>query len=239
MVSDIHGCHKQFNLLLQKAKYNPKEDKLILLGDYVDRGMKSKEVVEQVKYLVDEWNVVALRGNHEQMMRKALLSDEDELWLMNGGLQTLHSYVGLNWFENGFEWDEYTKAKEFILEYYKHHIDFLQTLKVYHETDNHIFVHAGLDPSYHDDWRNQPTNNFLWIRDVFINNDTNLNKAVVFGHTPTINIQNNEGIYFGKDKIGIDGGCVFGYQMNLLEINEGGYKEYHVFYGEKDSGKSI
>lgn len=62
MISDIHGCIKQFNELLYVSKFNPLEDKLILLGDYVDRGPRSKETVERVIELVNNDNVVALRG---------------------------------------------------------------------------------------------------------------------------------------------------------------------------------
>jgi serine/threonine protein phosphatase 1 len=232
-ISDIHGCHDEFNALLREVNYNPEEDKLILLGDYVDRGFKSKEVVEQVKNLVEEWNIIALRGNHDQMFLDAMFKNEDELWLNNGGFQTVESYVGSDWFENGFNPNEYFKAKEFIHNHYSHHLKFLKTLKVYHETDNHIFVHAGLHPLYSDDWKNQPTENFLWIRNVFLNNKTNLDKTVIHGHTPNLYLHETEDIYFGDGKIGIDGGCCFGYQLNALEINND--KDYQTHFAIKGS----
>ncbi len=87
MISDIHGCYDEFNTLLKDVEYNPEEDKLILVGDYVDRGLKSKEVVEQVKSMVEEWGVIALKGNHDQMMVDAIDKEEDvddKRWIRNG-----------------------------------------------------------------------------------------------------------------------------------------------------------
>nr|WP_249435662.1 metallophosphoesterase [Paenibacillus sp. Marseille-Q4541] len=155
--------------MLFQNKYNPGSDNLILLGDYVDRGIKSRQVVEQVKTLHEEHGVVILKGNHDQMFVDAMLNGEDELWLNNGAYQTVESYCGFDFFEEQFDWDTYEKAKEFILKHYMHHIEFLNSLPYYHETDSHIFVHAGINPFYrsceltHDD-------DFLWIRDIFYRN---------------------------------------------------------------------
>lgn len=66
MVSDIHGCIDPINQLLHDINYNSKYDQLILLGDYVDRGPNSKEVVKEVIQLVKEHHAIALRGNHDQ-----------------------------------------------------------------------------------------------------------------------------------------------------------------------------
>lgn len=230
VTSDIHGCLRQFNELLSKSGYRPQEDRLIILGDYVDRGPQSRQVVEQVKLMVEEWGVIALKGNHDDMMVKALSKnreDFDSVWLSNGASQTIMSYLGLSFFEEGFVWEDYDEAKELFRKNYRHHIDFLHSLPLYYETDTHIFVHAGLNPCYSDDWKLQPEDSFLWIRDMFIWNKTELDKMVIFGHTPTINIHGVEDVWFGGDKIGIDGGGVFGLQFNMLEIGEDG--EYKVY----------
>ncbi|MNS94432.1 Serine/threonine-protein phosphatase 1 [compost metagenome] len=232
VISDIHGCLAQLFELLNAAKYDPLKDKLIFLGDYIDRGTQSKDVVEQVKALTEKYGAVALIGNHDLMMINALNgSDEgdDGLWLNNGGYLTIESYCGLDFFEEGFEWEGYQQAKTFIKNHFSHHIDFIHSLPYYHETENHIFVHAGLNPCYSDDWREQPKEDLVWIRDIFLNNATNLEKTVVFGHTPTLNLHGSADIWFKKDKIGIDGGCVFGLQLNCLVINEdGSYGKYSV-----------
>jgi serine/threonine protein phosphatase 1 len=227
-MSDLHGCHEQFNEMLLKTKYNPTDDKLILLGDYIDRGIKSKDVVEQIKNLHEEFGIIVLRGNHDQMMIDAFDKDEDALWINNGGLQTIASYAGNSFFEEGFEWDEYIKAKDFIKKHYSHHIDFLKSLPLFHEDEEFIFVHAGLHPMY-EDWKQQPAENYIWIREIFLNNPTTVNKTVIFGHTPTLNLHQKATIWYDGDKIGIDGACAYGYQLNCLEIAEDSLNEYNIY----------
>lgn len=233
-ISDIHGCYDEFNTLLDTVEYKPEQDKLILIGDYVDRGLKSKEVVEQVKSLVEEWGVIALKGNHDQMMIDAFnKEDGDERWLRNGALQTIESYCGQDSFSDGFEQDTYMEAKKYIKNHYAHHLEFLDTLPLYYETDHQIFVHAGINP-IHENWKeSQSTRDYLWIRDGFFNYATNLDKKVVFGHTPVANLHGNEDIWFSPmgDKIGIDGGCVFGMKLHCLEIREDGEYTTHFVKG--------
>lgn len=92
MISDIHGCLSQFNELLGSIKYIPSEDELILLGDYVDRGPQSKETIEGVRELVNNYGVIALRGNHDQRLIDLIRTDKEEVqtkFLEHGGLHTL------------------------------------------------------------------------------------------------------------------------------------------------------
>lgn len=226
-ISDIHGMYDKFCELLRKVNYTPSVDKLILLGDYEDRGQKSKEVIEMVHNMVNEWNIIALRGNHDQMFLDWLLTDDPfaaHVYFRNGGQQTLESYCGLDWFETG---NTYEDAKHFILQHYKHHISFLDSLPYYHETDKHIFVHGGINPLY-ENWKLTPPEEMIWIRDIFFNNDTKTDKTVVFGHTPCINLHGTEDIWFNGDKIGIDGGCAYGLQLNCLVITDDGYESYAI-----------
>lgn len=219
--------------MLQKIGYNPEQDQLILLGDYMDRGKNSRQVVEQVMSLQAEWGVIVLKGNHDDMMVKALLGHDESLdsrWLRNGAYQTLKSYCEFDSIEDEIEWDTYLQAKDFLLSHYKHHINFLNSLPLYYETESHIFVHAGINPCY-EDWKNQPYDDFIWIREDFFNHSTSCqHKTVVFGHSPCINLHDSSDIWFSPngDKIGIDGACVYGHQMNCLEINEEGYQTYMV-----------
>ncbi|MNN07784.1 Serine/threonine-protein phosphatase 1 [compost metagenome] len=228
VISDIHGCYDELSKLLNKVKYIPSEDQLILLGDYCDRGPKSKEVIEQVRRLVQQGNVIALRGNHDQLFIDAMENNENAIWMENGGLSTIKSYVGKDWFKTGFNYPEYNKAKAFIKMYYQHHIDFLKSLPLYAEDDRHLFAHAGIDPAYSGDLQSHPDNIFLWGTKQFLSSDHLLNKTIVFGHIPTIRIQESADIWFGNNKIGMDGGCYFGYQLNCLEIKHNRYKSYDI-----------
>ncbi|MEK3759153.1 metallophosphoesterase family protein [Paenibacillus sp. FSL P4-0338] len=242
VISDIHGCIEEFNLLLRRAEYNPSRDQLILLGDYVDRGPDSRAVVEQVKRLAEAEGVIVLRGNHDQMACDALAGEDDKRdthWITNGGFHTLLSYCGgrdsvLLHPDSG--WRDYTEMKRFMRTEYKEHLDFLGSLPYYYETQTHLFVHAGIDPSLAD-WRTQREYDFIWIREPFYNHPvTSAEKTVVFGHTSTVDLQDGAGVWFSPlgDKIGIDGGCVYGEQLNCLEISEEGYKTYAVRLGERE-----
>jgi Predicted phosphohydrolases len=230
-ISDIHGCFDQFEQLLKVAKYNPDKDKLVLLGDYVDRGMKSKQVLAKAMQLHKEYGVIVLKGNHDDMFVKAIRDKEDQLWLYNGGIHTVTSYYGSEELQDGFDWDTYDRAKKFIISNYNHHVNFLEKLPLYHEDDDHIFVHAGINPFYGEEWKEkQSEEDFIWIRDIFYRNETQVNKTVVFGHTPTRNLHNSYDIWFDerRDKIGLDGACAYGGQLNCLEISNEGYKNYSV-----------
>lgn len=83
----------------------------------------------------------------------------------------------------------------------------------------------------------QAESDLLWVRDLFLTQPTSLDKIVVFGHTPTINLQNDPGIWVQQDKIGVDGGCVFGYRLNALEITEEEYREHSVKMRKKNDSK--
>jgi len=196
----------------------------MLLGDYVDRGVQSKDVVESVMQLVRGGNVVALRGNHDQRFVD-VITGEDETAKMkffkHGGLPTLKSYCG--GFLGGIKDEEKLRyGKAYINKHYKHHLSFLNKLPFYYEDKDHIYVHAGLNPSF-DDWKEQSEHDFMYIKEPFIKHPTRVDKRVVFGHTKAVDIHDKADIWFGEDKIGVDGGCAYGLQLNCLEIKDRKY----------------
>lgn len=100
-IGDIHGCSKTFEkLLFHKIKLQ-KTDQIFCIGDYIDRGENSKAVIDLILQLrQDGYNVSTLRGNHEQMMLDCLTDPTAyDLWISNGGAQTLQSF-GINTLEN-------------------------------------------------------------------------------------------------------------------------------------------
>jgi serine/threonine protein phosphatase 1 len=168
-IGDIHGCYDQLLILLTKIKAHAgyKPYRAIFLGDYVDRGPKSREVVNEVRDHVTRrggngtWQ--ALKGNHEDLMAQHLAgSDTMQTWLANGGVNTLSSYSGHT--------NEMTE-----------HGEWLAALPTLIETENHIFVHAGLDPR--SSISEQPDQVRLWIRN-WEDQDHDFGKHVVYGHTP-------------------------------------------------------
>ncbi|WP_342780026.1 metallophosphoesterase family protein [Cohnella terricola] len=223
MISDIHGCQEPFDRLLQEIGYDSARDQLVLLGDYIDRGPRSKEVVERVMELVDRHGAVALRGNHDQRLVDLIRKDEAHIrkkFMEHGGRQTINSYFDVLSAEMNEE--ALLKAVDFIKANYGHHIEFLESLPYYYEDDSHICVHAGLNPLY-SEWKKQPAHDFMYIKNDFIRNKTNVNKKVVFGHTRAVEIHGKSDIWFQDDKIGIDGGCAYGMQLNCLIFEDGAY----------------
>ncbi|MBO9599376.1 MAG: serine/threonine protein phosphatase [Cohnella sp.] len=223
IISDIHGCIDELNEMLEKVSFNSRSDRLILLGDYVDRGRASKEVVERTMELVQRDNAVALRGNHDQRLVDLVLGDDAAVkakFRDHGGLQTLQSYMGFRGTEMT---DEIIRqARETIGQDYGHHIEFLRRLPLYYEDDMHIYVHAGLNPHY-PNWKDQPERDFMYIKGDFYLHRTRVDKKVVFGHSRTEEIHRKSDVWFAEDKIGIDGGCAYGMQLNALILEDGCY----------------
>jgi len=171
--------------------------------------------------------VIALRGNHDQRLYDLVNSQSKEVrikFLEHGGIQTIQSYCDSN--------DEITEERlqqgiEIIRANYQHHTDFLGQLPLYYEDNHHIYVHAGLNPSF-SDWKKQPKRDFMFIKDDFIRSSFDLKKKVIFGHTRTVDIHSQPDIWFSEDKIGIDGGCAYGMQLNFLIFQDGKYITEHI-----------
>lgn len=208
-ISDIHGEIGLFNTILNKINYLPNKDQLILLGDYIDRGPRSADVLEKVIQLHNEGAIV-LRGNHDQMMVNAAHGGKEEwnYWQRNGGNITVASYG-----------HQMTRDKLFKNKLFQKHITFIETLKYYYVHDQFVFAHAGIDPKRPLSETDRDT--FLWIREPFLSEYSG-NKVVVVGHTRTVYLHddpNNCDIYFGENNIvGIDGGAVFGGQLNCYDV---------------------
>jgi len=217
VVGDVHGCFDQLTKLLTYHK--PETEQLVFLGDYVDRGPQSKQVLDLVmeKHAKGAW---CLKGNHEDLLERALrnLSNPNfshvdyQLWLKNGGDKTVDSFELGDWYTH----DEVYAA----LSAYK---PFLNQLDYYKETDHLVFVHAGVD-LFADDWRTE-YDEMLWVRDVFHNTPNNTGKTVVFGHTPTMHLNKNgaHDVWVSNDnKVGLDGGAVFGGVLHGVVLNHTG-----------------
>lgn len=211
VISDIHGELEKWESLMEKVDYNPEKDQLILLGDYVDRGPASRGVLEKVMELQSKGAIV-LMGNHDHMMIKSFEQDPVfiERWFRNGAQKTLVSYGHV-----AGEQEVGPESLELTPELEKH-IAFLSGLDCYYETDEYIFVHGGVHPT--TPLAETDPYTLMWIRDEF-HKGYKGEKTVVFGHTPSENFHGKNDVYFGENNIiGIDGGAVFGGQLNCLEL---------------------
>ncbi|WP_432352374.1 metallophosphoesterase family protein [Sporosarcina sp. A2] len=238
VISDIHGELDMLISLLKKVAYDSKKDRLFLLGDYIDRGPDSKATLDKVIELV-QGGAVALKGNHEDMMIKSLVEGNERSWRnwtgRNGGDATLQSY--------GFERDSFLFSDEdefhkpyLHSDHLNRHIAFIEDLPYYIEEDDTIYIHAGVKPGV--PLEETDPYELIWIRDEFHNNYAGP-KTVVFGHTPTKSLHNDESnnsIYYGTNSIiGIDGGAVFGGQLNCLVLPDN--KEISITAKNKTSNR--
>lgn len=188
-IGDIHGCLKSAKSLWETiAVY--RDAKFIFVGDYIDRGPDSSGVLDFLLEIQSDRDCVFLRGNHEQMMLDALDHKSMDHWFRNGGDSTLASY--------GTELN--------IKNIPKDHINFIRNTKLYYDTDQYFFSHAGAPPEFSiEKILNTPElqDYFLWGRDHLNALNTSWEKTVVFGHTPrSFPILKNR-------MIGIDTGCVY------------------------------
>jgi serine/threonine protein phosphatase 1 len=166
-IGDIHGCLAQFDALFQSVAPTT-EDRLILLGDYIDRGPDSCGVVNRILRLSRKYQLTALKGNHEQLMLAARTShDKYSDWIQNGGDATLRSYAGIRSTLRSVPAD---------------HWHFLEGRLVdYMETDSHIFVHANAHPNLA--MVDQPDYMLRWERCDKITAHQS-GKVIICGHTP-------------------------------------------------------
>jgi serine/threonine protein phosphatase 1 len=199
-VGDIHGCYDKLMALMDKIDIDFDTDILVFLGDYIDRGPSSFEVVEYLVALKKLFpNTVFLKGNHEEMLENYLSGIDKMTYLVNGGQQTLDSYLS-----RPRQPDDPLIPQE--------HLDFFNSLLLYYETENYIFVHAGLKNKV--SLEEQNAEDLLWIRNKFIQTKHDFGKQIVFGHTPLPEplLQPN--------KIGIDTGAVYGNKLTCVRLPE-------------------
>lgn len=205
VIGDVHGCYEELKELIHtleaECEYNKDTDKLIFLGDYIDRGKNSRLVIEFVRNLQKEnKNVIALMGNHEDMLLN-YVDNGDSDWLWNGYMPTMDSYKGFKeQFDNDIEW--------------------IRSLPLYHEDKHCIYVHAGIDVS--KPMKKQTRETLLWIREPFIYGTKKYNKQVIFGHTPTSYINDDwMPVRTHNNNIAIDTGCVYGGALTALILEDG------------------
>ncbi len=163
VIGDVHGCLDALIALADDVKFTP-EDQIVFLGDYIDRGPDSMEVLDWIMEKRETLNIITLKGNHELMMEDSRTSIYDfQLWINNGGVQTLAS----------FDSD--------LLDIPEPYWDFMEHCPLYHETENFIFVHAGPSPDLPLDAQRPRT--LCWLRFNELKAHQS-NKTIICGHTP-------------------------------------------------------
>jgi serine/threonine protein phosphatase 1 len=200
IIGDIHGCLDMIKRLIDRINWQPGNDRLIFLGDYIDRGENSKGVVDFILALSRcSSGVECLIGNHEALFLDYLNGRDRRIFLSNGGWITVEGYLA-----------EKSEEEEALVP--PDHMSFYQSLKSFIELEEYYIVHAGFKPGVHV--KDQELNDMIWIRDQFIYTEYDFGKRVIFGHTPF------DEPFIMENKIGLDTGAVYGNRLTCLELPE-------------------
>ncbi len=198
-IGDVHGCADELEELLAMLPLDDAST-VVMLGDYIDRGPYSRRVLEILMEAKKKHRMVTLSGNHEEMLREFLDGTNAQRvarFILNGGSSTLADFAN----DQG----------EWVIP--KTHVQFLEELQLWHETDDHFFVHAGvpdmalkeLDPVRDRD-------EVLWIRRAFIGNPRRWEKRIVHGHTPV------NAVEVSATRINVDTACAYGGFLTAIEL---------------------
>jgi serine/threonine protein phosphatase 1 len=218
-IGDIHGrvdlLRATHERILADAQHSTARRKLVIyLGDYIDRGLESRQVID---LLLDEplpgFQPVYLKGNHE----KALLDFLNDVsvateWFFYGGDATLYSYKVTRPTPGGGPQALLQVQADLMAKLPERHLSFYQSLAPYHCEGDYLFVHAGLKPGVPIE--KQSEDDLLWIRDEFLRSDADHGYLVVHGHTisPRPEVKSN--------RIGIDTGAYATGRLTCLRIEE-------------------
>ncbi|NOX45529.1 MAG: serine/threonine protein phosphatase [Chlorobi bacterium] len=191
-IGDVHGCFDSLKYLVETKIQLHKKDKLVLLGDYIDRGDKSKEVVDYIIELKKKgFDIVPLMGNHEALLLDAYKNEKNiSKWIQNGGNETLKSF-------------EINSIKNIDPKY----LTFFKELEYFYLLGEFLFVHAGFNNDLIKPFDDKYF--MLWKCKESYANPLLVNKTIVHGHNP-ISISKCENRIPSKlAVVNIDTGCVY------------------------------
>ena len=175
IIPDIHGCARTLKTLLENMLKVTKDDELFFLGDYIDRGPASKDVIDYLMNLQEQgWNIHCLKGNHEDYCVQAWEADQkrhlfkpsiQKAWENVGAKETYSSFGG--------------KRPRDIPQKY---IDWMRNLDYYFELENYILVHAGLNFRIEDPFKDK--HSMIWVRDFKVDFEKTNGRKIIHGHLP-------------------------------------------------------
>ena len=217
-VGDIHGQLELLRRLRDMISEDAMVDRrarnvVVYLGDYIDRGPDSREVVDLfLNEPLDGFEEIHLKGNHEDYMVQFLDNpDVGENWYLNGGDTTLISY-GVDRTSITAGQDRFAAMSDGLKRKLPvEHLAFLRALAMYHVEGDYLFVHAGIRPGRPIEA--QTGQDLMWIRDEFLSSDADHGCCVVHGHSikPEPDMRHN--------RIGIDTGAFYSGRLTGLVLD--------------------
>lgn len=211
VIPDIHGRLDLLERALTQIDRRTQNAKIIFLGDYIDRGPSSAQVIARVRNGINDGrNWVALKGNHEDFMARAICDQECDYsysWVMNGGAKAIESYGGIT----------ETLASD---------ANWCRDLPCFYMDANRVYVHAYAPQNSPID--DEPTDNLMWKRYPQGADIGYMGRHVVHGHTPKKNgpelFKNRTnldcgGVFWGRLVVGIFDDDTAGGPIDLIEVS--------------------
>lgn len=211
IIGDIHGCYYTFNNMIEKH-WDKEREAIIQVGDLIDRGKHSSEIVGQAMEMVEEFpdQVTFLKGNHEYEMSKHFRNTSNFAWLAMGGSDTLRQYK-----RSGRDIEK--------------DVDWMRNLPLFWENDGFFVSHAGIAEQTENPFIESDLRGVLWNRSRL----KHLGKLQIVGHTPV------EKPYFDEQSNtwNIDTGAVFSNVLTGMKVTPDG--EVLEFVKEKTDNKDV
>jgi calcineurin-like phosphoesterase family protein len=207
-VGDIHGEVDLLDRLIEEIRLDARgsldtNNKLVFVGDYIDRGPSSFEVIERVMAGFDGFETVCIRGNHEQAMLELCRKHNKTMgkdWLTKafGGMKTLKSY-GIKPRSVRSALSSSRKLSKVLEPIPLAHLEFIENMPLLHQEHGYLFVHAGIRPGITLECQRDV--DLMWIGSDFTKSKFNHGYIVVHGHSCKKKPQ------MKKNRIGIDTGA--------------------------------
>lgn len=192
-IGDIHGCFKTFKSLVENKIQLKKADQLFLLGDYIDKGKRNKEVLDYIlKLIKNGFSIFPLMGNHEYFIIR--------------DIEFCKIRRSENYIKDLIESRDLLNTNGEIASKY---LNFIYNLPYYYELDDFLLVHAGLD--FREEFPLNDTSSMIYARGFKVEKEKINNKILVHGHTPISLDEIKEQINLSKviNEINLDNGCVY------------------------------
>lgn len=229
-IGDIHGRHDLLaDLLRQIEAHNAQRPRrqcfVVCLGDVIDRGPHSREVVELLmRPLPFNAQLVCLKGNHEDMLLRGLGGEPDVLphWLDVGGLECAQSYGANPLALSGQPADAIAHNLAQLIP--RAHLGFLDSFADSARFGDYLLVHAGVRPGV--PFAQQSPRDMRWIRKPFLESSANHGFMVIHGHSVSLEVERMQ------NRIGIDTGAYRSGRLTAVWIED----ETHGFLQASDTG---
>lgn len=234
-IGDIHGCAKPMRALLDAILPQP-EDTLVILGDFINRGPATREVLEVLLQVGQQCELIVILGNHEEELLAARQDVRSfHQWLAMGGAATLASYgVDTQSSKSEDEWalseSGGPKLGPCILKIIPiEHWQIVEQARAYWECGNYFFTHAGYDPDLPLDKQSPTELRWLALSDWSVRPHCS-GKTAIVGHTPNLS---GRIVDFGFLRC-LDTGCGLGGRLTAMDILSG-----HQWHCPEDSEKVV